>query len=88
MQPLMIIGVYLWGALYTAGVFVAALSLGNHTAMFLALLSAGSAYLAQFSAALAYDQTPLHGAWQINAGATVISICSGVAAGFALLIGG
>lgn len=84
----MIIGVYVWGALYTTGVFVASLYLGNHAALYLALLSAGAAYAAQFAAALVYDQhNPIMQAWYANLAFTAIAVLSGVAAGLTLISG-
>lgn len=88
MQALMIVGVYIWGALYTAGVFVAALSLGNHAAMYLALVSAGAAYAAQFAGALVFDQqNPIMVAWYVNVACTMGSVVAGAAAGLSLIVG-
>lgn len=88
MQALMIVGVYIWGALYTAGVFVAALSLGNHAAMYLALASAGAAYAAQFAGALVFDQhNPIMPAWYVNVACTVVAVIAGAAAGISLIAG-
>lgn len=88
MQALMIVGVYIWGALYTAGVFVAALSLGNHAAMYLALVSAGAAYAAQFAGAIVYDQyNPIMKAWYANVAFTFIAVIAGIAAGVSVIVG-
>lgn len=40
-------GVYLYGALYLVGVFVAGLAYGNRAAVFLSISAAGVVYLAQ-----------------------------------------
>ena len=88
MQALMIIGVYIWGAMYTAGVFVAALWLGNHTALYLALVSAGAAYVAQLTGAIACDpQSPSPEARYVNIAFVVASIAAGVIAGLSLIVG-
>jgi hypothetical protein len=88
MQALMIIGVYIWGALYTAGVFVAALSLGNHIALYLSLVSAGAAYVAQFAGAIACDpQNPSREFGYVNSAFTAVSAAVGVIAGLCLIIG-
>lgn len=87
MQSIMIIGVYMWGAMYTAGVFVAALSLGNHATLYLALVSAGFAYLAQFAGAYATGDTPSLTAWKANVVLTCIAAGAGIAAGVTLIIG-
>ena len=89
MQALMIIGVYVWGALYTAGVFVAALYSGNHVALYLALWSAGAAYAAQFAGALACDEasTIRQEAWYANLALTAVAVLSGAAAGISLVVG-
>lgn len=87
MQNTMIIGVYLWGALYTTGIFVAGLMFGNHAALYLALVSAGAAYLAQFAGALVFNDPPISQAWAANAGFTLVAILAGIGAGVALIIG-
>lgn len=88
MQTIMIVGVYIWGAMYTAGVFVAALAFGNHNAVFLAILSAGAAYAAQFAGALAFDPNgPIKAAWYANLVATAVAVISGAAAGIVLYLG-
>jgi len=89
MQNIMIIGVYLWGAMYTAGVFTAALATGDHFALVAALVSAGCAYAAQFAGALVYDQyNPIMQAWYANVAFTFVSVAAGLAAGISILIGG
>lgn len=87
MQNLMVIGVYIWGALYTAGIFVAALSFGSHVALYLALVSAGAAYIAQFAGVWAMEPHPVEQAWYVNGAATAVSVLAGVAAGVSLIVG-
>lgn len=85
MQNIMIIGVYIWGAMYTAGVFVASLEWGNRTAALLAIASAGIAYLCQFVGAIAQDGVTA--AHKASLALCALSVLLGLAAGVALIIG-
>ena len=85
MKKSILLGVYLYGALYIAGVFAAGLVLGRHGAMYLSLATAGFAYLSQICAYASDwgndDAEQAHGLlWLVTLG-------FGVASGFTLLGG-
>ncbi len=87
MQNFMIVGTLLYGALYTAGIFTAALVLGNHPALCLALIAAGAAYISQAAGVMATAETPSLNAWYTNVGFMAVSVLAGGAGGIAILIG-
>lgn len=87
MQNMMIAGVLVYGALYTAGVFVAGLMWGNHLAVILALITAGLAYLAQVGGVSATSESPSLNAWYVNVTCMCLSVLVAVAAGITLILG-
>lgn len=81
---IMIIGVYLWGALYVAGVFVASIAWHDEAATIAILTSAGLAYICQVMNALAQLQADQRLA-TLGTGFMLASAISAAGAGALLL---
>lgn len=75
-------GVYIFGAIYTAGVFIAGILTGAEFAWKTALFSAGIGYLAQYSVYLTLIGRLPH---RVSNALLLTSIVSGAAAGISLL---
>lgn len=78
------LGAYLYGALYLIGVFVAALTLTDQTALFLSIFSAGASYVAQIVFAFAEGR---HVPAFITNAVWAVAAISGAAAGISLIGG-
>ncbi|HEV2674138.1 MAG TPA: hypothetical protein VGV37_06310 [Aliidongia sp.] len=81
MNP-MIVGTLLYGALYLAAVFVAALATGKHAAMDLCLFAMVVTYLSFLAQIEPTDDIITA---RVRFGIVLASLCAGLAAGLALL---
>lgn len=92
MKIIAIVGVYIWGALYAAGVFTAALIWDDRIAVMSAITCAAAAYVSQFLMVLGLDEELPFDArksvWYGSLIATAASILAGFVAGFHLMFGG
>lgn len=92
MKTIAIVGVYMWGALYAAGVFTAGMIWGDRVAVWCILGSAAAAYLSQFLTTLALDEgIPLDSkllCYRSALFAMAVSIIAGAVAGTLLVLGG
>lgn len=75
-------GVYIWGTIYTAAVFLAGILTASDLAWKGALISAGFAYLAQYAVYLALVGKVRH---RTSNALVLFSIVSGAVAGLSLL---
>lgn len=89
MKTIAIVGVYIWGALYAAGVFTAGMIWGDRLAVYIVLGSAAAAYVSQFFTTLALDEELAYEArkrcWATGLVATGISVLSAAIAGIHLV---
>jgi len=89
MKTIAIVGVYIWGALYAAGVFTAGMIWGDRIAVYIVLGSAAAAYVSQFFTTLALDEELPYEArkrcWAAGLAATGVSVLAAAIAGIHLV---
>ena len=78
------LGAYLYGALYLAGVFVAALFLGNTSAALWAIAGAAASYVSQIVTAFRIAGAV---SGSLSLVAWLVAACTGGIAGFFLIMG-